>query len=74
MTEASTGLKPAVEKAFFEGYEAGQRRIPASDNPYLANALFDPDQLAAAWFKGRKGAIDYRIQNAHKRRHAWNRA
>lgn len=53
--------KTPEEIAFWEGYNAGKRRARVEENPYLSDrTLFDPEQLASAWFKGRKAAIDSR--------------
>lgn len=71
-TLTSNGLKPSVEKALFEGLEAGRKRLPIDANPYTEGALFDPDQLSAVWLSGRKQALDKRY--ASRRQRAWNRA
>lgn len=71
--EAAKPILSSQEVAFWAGHSAGKKNAPISDNPYAEKALFDPEQLSAAWLKGRKAAIDQRYRRT---RHSggWNRA
>jgi hypothetical protein len=73
-TAAIEAQKTPEERAFWEGHNAGKRRAGTDENPYVNDqTLFDPEQLASAWFKGRKGALDA-IYAKRPRQRAWNRA
>jgi hypothetical protein len=63
------------ESAFWEGRRAAKDGIPAFDNPYRENALFDPLQLAEWWNQGHKARRDAKSRLRSKgRARRWNAA
>jgi hypothetical protein len=51
---------------WLEGFEAGKKRRPVEDNPYLINALFDTLQRGEDWNQGRKYGLETRYPPRRK--------